>query len=76
MKYRIAYKGDGTKETGKKIIAELERLGGVNYYCHGGIGDSYYHIDKTGNRIYSSPILPLAYTLTQLASPQKLFRLL
>ena len=27
MKYKVAYKGDGTKEVGKKIIDELERLG-------------------------------------------------
>ena len=30
MKYKVAYQGDGTKETGKKIIAELEKLGGIN----------------------------------------------
>ena len=76
MKYKVAYRGDGTKETGKKIIAELERLGGVNYYCHHGNNDGYYWIDKVDNRICCTSYLPKACTLTQLESTKKLFRLL
>ena len=76
MKYKVAYKGDGTKEVGKKIIDELERLGGVNYHCKSGISSNYYYIDKTDNRIYYSINLPKTYTLIQPESIQKLFRLL
>ena len=51
MKYKIAYKGDGTKETGKKIIAELERLGGVNTRHWDGSTNYYYYIIPENNII-------------------------
>ena len=51
MKYKIAYRGDGTKETGKKIIAELERLGGVNTRCWNGNTNYYYYIIPENNII-------------------------
>ena len=76
MKYKVAYRGNGTKEISKKIIAELERLGGINYYDYKGTGDYYYAIDSTNSKIVRTETLPKNRTLILLESTQKLFRLL
>ena len=76
MKYKVAYKGDGTKETGKKIIDALERLGGINYYDYKGTGDYYYVISEIPSNIERLITLPKTRTLITLESTQKLFRLL
>ena len=76
MKYKVAYRGDGTKETGKKIIAELERLGGINRWDYKGTGDYYYLISEIPSTIERLENLPKTRTLTQLELTQKLFRLL
>ena len=76
MKYKVTYKGDGTKEVGKKIIDELERLGGINYWNYKGTGDYYYVIDSTNSKIVRTETLPKNRTLILLESTQKLFRLL
>ena len=76
MKYKIAYQGDGTKEISKKIIDELERLGGINYWNYKGTGDYYYVIDSTNSKIVRTETPPKNRTLIQLESTQKLFRLL
>ena len=75
MKYKIAYKGDGTKETGEKIIAKLERLGGTSFYGHKGCSTGYYAINIHGD-ITCRNTLDRTYTLISLESTQKLFRLL
>jgi len=51
MKYKVAYQGDGTIETGKRIIAELERLGGVNTRHWDGSTNYYYYIIPENNII-------------------------
>lgn len=76
MKHKVAFKGDGTKETGKKIIAKLEKLGGINYWEYRGTGDYYYVIDSTNSKIVRTDTLPKNRTLILLESTQKLFRLL
>ena len=52
---KVCFKSDGTKETGSKIINELERLGGVNSLRFD--GDSqvhlFYWINYEGIRITS-----------------------
>lgn len=76
MKYKVTYKGDGTKETGKKIIDELKRLGGVNFWNYKGTGDYYYVIDSTNSKIELTETPPKNRTVILLESTQKLFRLL
>ena len=76
MKYKVAYRGDGTKETGKKIIAELEKLGGINRWDYKGTGDYYYVISEIPSNIERLITLPKTRTLITLESTQKLFRLL
>lgn len=76
MKYKVAYRGDGTKETGKKTIDELERLGGINYWNYKGTGDYYYVINSTNSKIVRTETPPKNRTLILLESTKKLFRLL
>ena len=66
MNNKIAFKGDGTLERGKRIIAELERLGGVNkWYFHCSIKGHYYFIDERG-KIQYNILIPEGYTLAEL----------
>jgi len=51
MKYKVAYQGDGTIETGRRIIAELERLGGINSQYWDGSTNYYYYIIPENNII-------------------------
>lgn len=46
MNKKIAFKSDGTKETGKKIIKALEELGGVNNFCLTGQTLCCYYINN------------------------------
>lgn len=41
----IAFKGDGTDETCKNIINELQKIGGINTECHHSNSYSYYFIN-------------------------------
>jgi hypothetical protein len=70
---KTCFKSDGTKETGSKIINELERLGGVNSLRFN--GDSqvlrFYWITYEG-RITCDSFIPEGYTLTELPSEVKL----
>ena len=64
---RIYYKGDGTKETGRRIIAKLESMGGVNIgSLEGALTDQYYFIKSSDgnfrNITYSLPFPPPGYT--------------
>jgi hypothetical protein len=46
----ICFKSDGTEETGKKIIEELEKLGGINKGEYNGESNGrYYFINYKGN---------------------------
>jgi hypothetical protein len=65
---KIVFKGDGTLERGKRIIAELERLGGVNSMnLSGNNYILFYFIDQVGVINYSHyTYLPSGYTLTEL----------
>ena len=85
MKYKVAYQGDGTKEIGKKIIDELERLGGVNTRHWDGNTNYYYYIIPENNIINFSDSREVrnrnlnVIQLRKIASSnpnQKLFRLL
>ena len=76
MKYKVAYRGDGTKEVGKRIIDELKRLGGINYWNYKGTDDYYYVISEIPSNIERLITLPKTRTLITLESTQKLFRLL
>ena len=58
----IAFKGDGTDETGKIIIKELQKLGGVHTGSYYGNGISYYFINNK-NKIDYNDFLPESYTL-------------
>lgn len=53
MNKNICFKGDGTIETGKKIINALEKLGGKNMWNMNGQGQFVYLISKD-NSIKSS----------------------
>jgi len=70
---KVCFKSDGTKETGSKIINELERLGGVNSLRFD--GDSqvhlFYWINYEG-RITCDSFIPAGCTLTELPSEVKL----
>jgi hypothetical protein len=68
---KIAIKGDGTEETGKKIIKYLESLGGVNTDNRCGDSNGCYYINDMHNAIRFSPMhIPIGYTLITL--PQEL----
>lgn len=79
MKYKVAFKGDGTKETGEKIIAALKRLGGVNTKNWNGNSNYYYFIKPTNNAIDYDAFENVQYRnlkIVPLESTQKLFKLL
>lgn len=69
---KVAILGDGTIETGKRIIKYLEGLGGINSHgCDGHMRSSYYLIDDNNNIDYFTN-KPLDYelvTLPELAPP-------
>lgn len=62
---KIAFKGDGTLERGKRIIAELERMGGYNQGLFGNKLEWYYYIGANNN-ILCEKELPSGYTLAEL----------
>ncbi len=64
----VAIKGDGTPETGKRIINYLEGLGGVNSSNFGFVGNYYYSLDGNGHIGYT-PDIPLGYELATLPEP-------
>jgi hypothetical protein len=70
---KVCFKTDGTKETGAKIINELERLGGNNASRYSGNGTvhPFYWINYEG-RITCDSFIPAGYTLTELPSEVKL----
>ena len=80
MKYKVAYRGDGTKETGKKIIAELEKLGGINSQYWDADSKHYYYV-RLDNKIFLTDEISYLgdraiISLAQSNLTQKLFRLL
>ena len=76
MEYpKIAFKGDGTLETGEKIITRLKSLGGSNPINHKGTGTIYYCINSVGN-INIKNHIPEKYKLVTLYQKQKLFKLI
>jgi hypothetical protein len=63
---KVCFKSDGTFETGAKIIAELEKLGGNNTgFCGNGTTLPYYFIDVHSN-IDVHVAIPDGYTLKEL----------
>jgi hypothetical protein len=68
---KVCFKGDGTDETGIKIINELIRLGGKNIGKYDGNSNSYYYINDVGSVDIEFNI-PKGYTLTELPSEMKL----
>jgi hypothetical protein len=69
---KVCFKGDGTDNTGIKIINELIRLGGENIGKYDGNSDGrYYYINDVGSVDIESAI-PKGYTLTELPSEVKL----
>ena len=68
---KVCFKGDGTYETGTKIINELIRLGGKNVGVWGDSKGNYYCINDKGNVSMEFDI-PKGYTLTELPSEVKL----
>lgn len=57
---KVAIKGDGTKEYGKKIIEYFKNLG-IDTYCYKGTDLEYYYVNILGNfRSYKE--LPEGYT--------------
>jgi hypothetical protein len=64
---KVCFKGDGTDETGIKIINELIRLGGNNAgrYCGNGTVYPFYYITDKGY-ITQEGYVPKGYTLTEL----------
>ena len=66
MKRNIAYKADGTEETGKKIIDALMELGGKNTSQYVAISEErFFFIDNDGV-IDMSKKLPFCYELKSL----------
>lgn len=61
----ICYKGDGTLETGSKIIKALVSLGGVNRDRLKGTSHDFYYINKF-NGIGSMLYIPKGYTLSEI----------
>jgi hypothetical protein len=69
---KIAIKGDGTEETGKKIIKYLESLGGDNCIYLSGCSLRYYYINDAGRICGDILKCPIGYTLIPLPSePQE-----
>lgn len=65
------FKSDGTAETGKRIIAELERLGGRNDFdCTARSSNAYYFVDMDGFINGSDVILENCY-LAELPETEK-----
>lgn len=62
----ICFKSDGTKETGQKIIEELEKLGAINKGEYNGVSNErYYFINSKGNLDMEHDI-PEGYELVNL----------
>lgn len=73
MENRNAYQGDGTIETGRKIIAQLEKEGGVNKW--GLVGQAkhlVWYIDADGSIDFAVPYHEVlsGYTLKELPSTE------
>ena len=66
MKRNIAYKADGTEETGKKIIDALMALGGNNEFGHEGIAPEYYFFIANDGIIDLDKKIPFCYELKSL----------
>jgi hypothetical protein len=63
---KVCFKGDGTDNTGIKIIDELERLGGKNVSDYGGNSNNrYYYINDKGN-VSMEYDIPQGYELVSL----------
>ena len=63
---KVCFQGDGTYETGTKIISELIRLGGKNVgEWDGNSNNRYYYIDDKGNVVMEYNI-PKGYELVSL----------
>jgi hypothetical protein len=63
---KVCFKGDGTDNTGIKIIDELERLGGKNVSDYGGNANNrYYYINDKGN-VSMEYDIPQGYELVSL----------
>lgn len=72
MKRNIAYKADGTEETGKKIIDALMALGGSNKYNYGcQIENEFCFIDDDGNITFNEK-LPFCYELKSVDEQQNI----
>ena len=72
MKRNIAYKADGTEETGKKIIDALMSLGGKNKYNYGcQIENEFCFLDNDGNITFDEK-LPFSYELKSLDEQQRI----
>jgi hypothetical protein len=68
------FKSDGTAETGKRIIAELERLGGKNINKQDGVNINLpYYYNTDGNYICFSSYIPGGYYLVELPEIEKTF---
>ena len=66
MKRNIAYKADGTEETGKKIIDALMALGGSNPCMYVAMSKThFFYLDNNGE-IISSKKIPFCYELKSL----------
>lgn len=63
MKRNIAYKADGTEETGKKIIDALMSLGGSNPCMYVAISKIHFFYLNHDGEITSSKKLPFCYEL-------------
>lgn len=70
----IAYKSDGTKETGAKIIKKLESMGNVRRNgCYGdSLGSIYYIQNGVVRWDYSECINPNDYTILDINEPEEL----
>ena len=63
---KVCFKGDGTNETGDKIINELIKLGGKNVSDYGGNSNNrYYYINDKGN-VSMEYDIPKGYELVSL----------
>ena len=72
MKRNIAYKADGTEETGKKIIDALMGLGGSNPYMYvATIKGSYFYLGYVGQITYAGNI-PFCYELKSVDEQQNI----
>ena len=71
----ITLKGDGTLETGEKIITRLRSLGASNSHNYTGFVNAYYYINCIGD-ITNTIYFPVGYKLVTLEQKQKLFKLI